>query len=36
VLDSQPGSVIELEIARGTQSRRISLPVEEIATAVQV
>ena len=40
VLDSQPGSVIELEIARGapgaTNTRRISLPVEEIATAVQV
>lgn len=36
VLDSRPGSLIELEIVRGTQSRRISLPVDEIATAVEV
>jgi S1-C subfamily serine protease len=35
VLDSRPGSVIELEIARGAESRRVSLPVEEILTAVQ-
>ena len=36
VLDSRFGSVIELEMARGAESRRISLPVDEIATAVQV
>lgn len=40
VLDSRTGSVIELEIARGapgqTTVRRVSLPVEEVLTAVQV
>ncbi len=40
VLDSRPGSLIELEIARGapgqTTVRRISLPVEEVLTAVLV
>jgi len=35
ILDSRPGSLIELEIARGAESRRVSLPVEEIFTAVQ-
>ena len=35
ILDSRPGSVIELEIVRGAESRRVSLPVEEILTAVQ-
>ena len=35
VLDTRPGSVIELEIARGTESRRVSLPVEEVLTAVR-
>lgn len=36
VLDSRFGSVMELEIVRSGESRRISLPVDEIATAVQV
>lgn len=36
VLDSRAGSLIELEIARGAQSRRVSLPVEEMLTAVLV
>ena len=36
VLDSRTGSVIELEIARGAESHRVSLPVEEVLTAVQV
>ena len=36
VLDSRPGSVIELGIARGAESRRVSLPVDEVLTAVQV
>jgi len=35
VLDSRPGSVVELELERGPQTRRVSLPVEEILTAVQ-
>jgi S1-C subfamily serine protease len=35
VLDSRPGSVLELEVTRGTESRRVLLPVEEILTAVQ-
>jgi len=35
VLESRPGSMIELEIARGAELRRVSLPVEEILTAVQ-
>ena len=36
VLDSRPGSILELEIMRGGEQRRVSLPVEEIVTAVQV
>ena len=36
VLDSRPGSMIELEIARGAELRLVSLPVEEVLTAVQV
>ena len=36
VLDSRPGSLLELEIMRGAESRRVSLPVEEVLTAVQV
>ena len=35
VLESRPGSVIELETLRGAESRRVSLPVEEVLTAVQ-
>ncbi len=35
VLDSRPGSILELEMTRGAQSRTVSLPVEEILTAVQ-
>ena len=34
VLDARPGSVIEVEIIRGSEWRRVSLPVEEILTAV--
>lgn len=35
VLDSPPGSILELEVTRGTESRSVALPVEEILTAVQ-
>ena len=35
VLDARPGSLIELEVVRGGESRRLTLPVEEILTAVQ-
>ena len=35
VLDSRPGSILELEIGRGAESRSVVLPVEEILTAVQ-
>lgn len=39
ILDARPGSLIELEVVRGTPggttARKVSLPVEEILTAVQ-
>ncbi len=35
VLDSRPGSVVELEVGRGAQWHNVALPVEEILTAVQ-
>ena len=35
VLDSAPGSVLQLEMTRGAESRSVALPVEEILTAVQ-
>lgn len=35
VLDSPPGSILELEVTRGSESRSVALPVEEILTGVQ-
>lgn len=35
VLDSRPGSILELDLMRGDKSRSVALPVEEIPTAVQ-
>lgn len=34
VLDSRPGSLMEVELSRAGELHRVSLPVEEILTAV--
>jgi S1-C subfamily serine protease len=34
VLESRPGSVMQIELSRGGALRRVALPVEEILTAV--
>lgn len=34
VLDSRPGSVMQIELSRAGELRSVSLPVEEILTAV--